>query len=101
MNCTFRMFLGNLIGLIGLTFAAGIAAAQQPAPPWPAGDERGMANAIGPETWGRCAEVLSRSNAKAYEVSHLRSGTMPLSRFAGPLRPRSPSPREVFRARPT
>jgi kynurenine formamidase len=91
MKRTYRMFLGYLIGVIGLSFASGapsVAAAQQPAPPWPAGDERGMANAIGPATWGRCAAVLSQSNAKPYEISHLRSGTMPLSPFAGPYAPK-------------
>jgi kynurenine formamidase len=66
------MFLGTLIGLIGLA----------------AGDERGMAEAIGPETWRRCAAILSQADAKPYEISHLRSGTMPLSPFAGPFAPR-------------
>jgi kynurenine formamidase len=55
-----------------------------PSPPWPAGDERGMANAIGPGTWMRCAYHLGQPQAKAYEISHLRSNTMPLSPFAGP-----------------
>ncbi len=58
--------------------------AQTPRPPWPPGDERGMANAIGPDTWARCAWHLSQPRAKAYEVSHLRSNTMPLSPFTGP-----------------
>jgi kynurenine formamidase len=56
-----------------------------PAPPWPAGDERGMANAIGHGTWQRCAWHLGQSKAKAYEISHLRSNTMPLSPFTGPM----------------
>ncbi|TAN53399.1 MAG: cyclase family protein [Betaproteobacteria bacterium] len=55
-----------------------------PAPPWPAGDERGMANAVGPGTWARCAWHLSQPRAKTYELSHLRSATMPLSPFSGP-----------------
>src|SRR5882672_6127398 len=55
-----------------------------PSPPWPAGDERGMANQIGPATWARCAFHLSEPGAKGYEVSHPRSNTMPLSPFAGP-----------------
>lgn len=55
-----------------------------PAPPWGAGDQRGMANAIGPGTWMRCAWHLSQQKAKAYEVSQLRSNTMPLSPFSGP-----------------
>ncbi len=57
---------------------------QVPAPPWPAGDERGMANAIGPGTFLRCAWHLQQPKARAYELSHLRSGTMPLSPFSGP-----------------
>jgi kynurenine formamidase len=55
-----------------------------PAPPWPAGDERGMANAIGPATWARCAPFLQNAKAKSYEISQIRSNTMPLSPFAGP-----------------
>jgi kynurenine formamidase len=57
---------------------------QMPQPPWPAGDERGMANQIGPATFARCAWHLGLPNARAYELSHLRSNTMPLSPFAGP-----------------
>ncbi len=59
-------------------------AQKAPSPPWPAGDERGMANAIGAQTYARCAWHLSRAGAKAYELSHERSGTMPLSPFAAP-----------------
>jgi kynurenine formamidase len=55
-----------------------------PPPPWPAGDERGMANQVGPATWARCAYHLSLPGAKVYEVSQPRSNTMPLSPFAGP-----------------
>jgi kynurenine formamidase len=43
-----------------------------------------MANAIGPITFARCAWHLARPNAKAYELSYVRSNTMPLSPFAGP-----------------
>ena len=57
---------------------------QTPAPPWPAGDERGMANAIGPATFARCAWHLTQKKAKAYELSYVRSNTMPLSPFSGP-----------------
>ncbi len=60
------------------------APADVPSPPWPAGDERGMANAIGPATWARCASYFSQPAARAYELSHLRSNAMPLSPFAGP-----------------
>ena len=55
-----------------------------PAPPWPAGDEMGMANQIGPGTYARCARFLQSPKAKAYELSHVRSATMPLSPFSGP-----------------
>lgn len=66
---------------------AGLLARSQkhvPAPPWPPRDERGMANAIGTGTFMRCAWHLSQVRAKLYELSHVRSGTMPLSPFAGP-----------------
>jgi kynurenine formamidase len=66
--------------------AAHVAAADSkiPSPPWPAGDERGMANAIGPATWARCAPYLGNARSKAYEISQVRSNTMPMSPFAGP-----------------
>jgi kynurenine formamidase len=55
-----------------------------PPPPWPAGDERGMANQIGPATLQRCAWHMQLPGAKTYEVSQVRSNTMPLSPFTGP-----------------
>src|SRR5688572_3081407 len=55
-----------------------------PSPPWPAGDERGMANQIGPATLQRCAWHMQQPDAKAYEISHVRSNTMPLSPFTNP-----------------
>src|SRR5688572_8115232 len=55
-----------------------------PPPPWPAGDERGMANQIGPATFQRCAWHMQQPGAKSYELSQVRSNTMPLSPFAGP-----------------
>src|SRR5436190_16850332 len=58
--------------------------ADMPQPPWPAGDERGMANQLGSATWNRCAWHMSQPGAQAYELSHVRSATMPLSPFAGP-----------------
>ena len=54
-----------------------------PAPPWQAGDERGMANQIGPATLNRCAWHMQQPFARPYEVSQLRSSTMPLSAFGG------------------
>jgi kynurenine formamidase len=59
--------------------------ARVPSPPWPAGDERGMGNTIGPGTWARCAYHLASAGAKVYEISHERSNTMPLSPFGRPL----------------
>lgn len=55
-----------------------------PSGPWPAGDERGMGNTIGPGTYMRCAWHLSQPKAKTYELSQVRSNTMPLSPFSGP-----------------
>lgn len=57
-----------------------------PAPPWPKGDQRGMANGIGAGTYMRCAYHLNNAAAKSYEVSHVRSNTMPLSPFGAPLK---------------
>src|SRR5437773_2567153 len=65
------------------TVNAAAAGPSTPAPPWPAGDERGMANAIGPATWARCAPYLQNAKAKSYEISQIRSNTMPMSPFAG------------------
>jgi kynurenine formamidase len=55
-----------------------------PSPPWPARDERGMANQIGPATYQRCAWHMSQPGAIVYELSQVRSNSMPLSPFAGP-----------------
>jgi len=54
-------------------------------PPWPAGDERGMANTLGPGTWARCAHHMGADGAQSYELSHERSNTMPMSPFGSPL----------------
>jgi kynurenine formamidase len=43
-----------------------------------------MANQLGPATWNRCAWHMSQPGAQAYELSQVRSNTMPLSPFAGP-----------------
>lgn len=61
------------------------SAKQTPAPPWPAGDQKGMANTIGPGTWARCAFHMAQPGARSYEVSWERSNTMPLSPFSAPL----------------
>lgn len=59
-------------------------AAQAPTPPWPAGDERGMANVLGAATTERCGWHMSRRGARTYEASFERSNTMPKSPFAPP-----------------
>lgn len=56
-----------------------------PLPPWSEGDEQGMANAIGPGTWQRCAWHLSLPGAEVYELSHLRSNDMPRSPWGEPV----------------
>src|SRR5258708_37338481 len=57
------------------------AVAQTATPPsrWGAGDELGMANTLGPATWQRCAQSMANPKATSYEVSYLRSNTMPQS----------------------
>jgi kynurenine formamidase len=62
------------------------AAPAVPLPPWPKGDERGMANTLGPGTWHRCAPFLMAPGAKCYELSHEISNTMPSSPFSNPLK---------------
>jgi kynurenine formamidase len=59
-------------------------AARAPKPPWPAGDERGMANVLGEATTRRCGWHLSQRGARTYEASFERSNTMPKSPFAPP-----------------
>jgi kynurenine formamidase len=66
-------------------------AARAPAPPWPAGDERGMANTLGEATTLRCGWHLSQRGARTYEASFVRSNTMPKSPFADPS-PSRPKP---------
>jgi kynurenine formamidase len=56
-----------------------------PTGPWPQGDERGMANTLGPGTLMRCAYYVGEKGAKTYELSYERSNTMPLSPFGKPL----------------
>ena len=50
--------------------------------------QRGMSNLLGNETWTRCAENLSSSESKEYELSYERSPTMPKSPFAGEYEPK-------------
>ena len=73
--------------LFALPSLAHAQSAASPSPSsWPAGDEIGMANTLGPSTWKRCAPYLANTNAKSYELSHIRSNTMPQSPFGTPLR---------------
>ena len=74
------------LGIGSVLIACSFAAEAQNRPPWPAGDEIGMANTLGPATWQRCATQLANPNAKSYELSFLRSNTMPQSPFAVPMR---------------
>jgi kynurenine formamidase len=73
-------------GIAFALWACALPAQAQNRPPWPAGDEIGMANTLGPATWQRCATYLSNPAAKSYELSFPRSNTMPQSPFAVPLR---------------
>ncbi len=47
--------------------------------------EQGAARVLGTETWARCAQQMSTPNAKVYELSHIRSNSMPSSPFGVPL----------------
>src|SRR5215510_6910632 len=73
------------LGIAGALMAS-FAAQAQNRPPWPPGDEIGMANTLGTATWQRCATALANPKAKSYELSFVRSNTMPQSPFAVPLR---------------
>jgi kynurenine formamidase len=57
-----------------------------PMPPWPEGDERGMANTLGAGTSMRCAYHLNQPDSKVYELSYLRSNQIPLSPWAEPMK---------------
>lgn len=59
---------------------------QAPKPPWPAGDEIGMANTLGPATRLRCAWHMAQADAQWFEASQVRSASMPQSPFASPTR---------------
>jgi len=56
-----------------------------PLPPWPAGDQRGMGNTQSFGTRRRCALNMLNPDSKEYELSHVRSQTMPVSPFGAPL----------------
>jgi len=50
--------------------------------------ERGMTNLLGADTYMRCSKHLQNPTAKTYELSYLRTKTMPLSPFAGNYEPK-------------
>ena len=85
-----RTTLNMLIFVVGTSVSAAAAQAADaekkgmPAPPWPPGDELGMANQIGPQTWQRCAAQMTAPRARTYELSYVRSNTMPTSPFSAP-----------------
>jgi kynurenine formamidase len=78
-----RQLIRALLATGALSMAPHLAQSQS-GPPWPAGDEIGMANHLGAATWKRCAQHLANPRAKSYELSYVRSNTMPQSPFATP-----------------
>src|ERR1044071_2982539 len=71
-----------------------------PSPPWPAGDERAKRarpTQTAPATLQRCAWHVAEPGARTYELSQVRSNTMPLSPFAGPyvVKPKRSEERRV------
>ena len=86
--------MANVSGiLLGIAFSVHFAYAAEPvalqrhkvpSPPWPAGDERGMAQPDRAGDLQRCAWHMAQPGRKSYELSQVRSNTMPLSPFAGP-----------------
>ena len=82
------MRIGYALAAAGALITAAAAQSQTQRSPWPPGDELGMANTLGPSTWQRCATHLADPKAKSYELSYLRSNTMPQSPFGVPLRER-------------
>ena len=50
--------------------------------------QRGMSNILGLETWSRCSNLISNPDSRSYELSYLRTQSMPLSPFAGEYKPK-------------
>ena len=75
----------GVVASVCVPLVASVAVQAQSGPPWPTGDQLGMANTLGPSTWARCAPHLANPSAKSYELSHVRSNTMPQSPFGTPL----------------
>ena len=47
-----------------------------------------MTNILGPETRSRCSDLISNPKSSSYELSYLRTKSMPLSPFAGEYKPK-------------
>lgn len=96
--------VGRCAGLVAMALALGMvsslpsyAASEQqealvnqskalvPTGPWPAGDQKGMANTLGAGTWLRCSGHMANPDSKVYELNHVRSNSMPASPFGRPL----------------
>jgi kynurenine formamidase len=85
-----KMLLSRFLCAVAAAGTVCAAQAQNTTQPsrWGSGDEIGMANTLGAATWQRCAQSLANPRAKSYELSYLRSNTMPQSPFGVPLRDR-------------
>ncbi len=53
--------------------------------PWPAGDQKGMANTLGAGTLAQVFGSYGQHGFQVYELNHVRSNTMPASPFGRPL----------------
>lgn len=51
-------------------------------------NQRGMTNLLGADTYMRCSQHLQNPDAKTYELSYMRTKSMPLSPFAGDYEPK-------------
>lgn len=63
------------------------------------GPKKQIKHTLGNENWARCAQEMLQKETNIYELSYIRSGSMPLSPFAGKFEPKylpsSPTPNEV------
>lgn len=63
------------------------------------GTKKQIKHTLGNENWARCAKEMLLKETNIYELSYIRSGSMPLSPFAGKFEPKylpsSPTPNEV------
>lgn len=84
LSAGIALALSAVAGLAAEPQSLQAAAAKAPSPPWPRGDERGMANTLGVASNQRCAWHMAQPKARWYEASQVRSNTMPKSPFASP-----------------